>query len=100
MTAPRVLLSRRAQRDLLDIESFIAQRDGDRRAAAIVERLGNAIELLASMPGMGRPRSYLKGDLRAFSVPPWIIMFLPLPGSNGIEVVRVVDARRDLPKLI
>jgi plasmid stabilization system protein ParE len=52
------------------------------------------------MPGLGRPRPYLRRGARAFPVSPWQIIYTPLAGLDGIRVIRVVDARRDLPTLL
>ncbi|MEI9929355.1 MAG: type II toxin-antitoxin system RelE/ParE family toxin [Rhizomicrobium sp.] len=97
MSSPRAELSPEARRDLEDIESYIAEHDGEVRAVAITEHIEKAIRNLALMPGMGSRRYYLNRGQRAFSVSPWTIFYEELPGRNGISVVRVVDGRRDLP---
>ena len=91
----RLIVSPEADADLDAIAAFIAEHDGATRAATIAERIRKTMDNLAFMPGMGRRRSYLRRDQRAFPVPPWTIYYEPLP-DGGIEVVRVLDGRRDL----
>ena len=66
------------------------------RATGVVERIWKTMHNLAFMPGMGRGRSYLEAETRAFPVAPWLIVYDPLPGDDGILVQRILDGRRDL----
>lgn len=93
----RILVSPEAHADLLALERYIAERDGEPRAELILSRIEETIRTLAFMPGLGRPRPYLIRGARAFPQPPWLIVYSPLPDLDGIMVIRVVDGRRDLP---
>jgi plasmid stabilization system protein ParE len=97
---PLIYFSRDARFDLLTLEDYIAENDGEARAELIVGRILGSISTLAYMPGMGRTRSYLDENVRAFAVPPWLILYTVLPERDGIRVIRVVDSRRDLTSLM
>jgi toxin ParE1/3/4 len=96
VATPRFALSPEARADLRQIENYIAVCDGEARASAFRRRLDKSMRMLAFMHGIGRQRSYLKPGQRAFPVPPWMIYYATLPGDDGIEIVRVIDGRRDL----
>ena len=98
MSSRRIVFTQTARNDLASIENYIAEKDGEARASTVRARLDRAIENLAMMPGMGGSRPYLKSGRRAFPVSVWTIYYTPL--SDGIRVLRVVDGRRDLPKLL
>ncbi|MCC7266242.1 MAG: type II toxin-antitoxin system RelE/ParE family toxin [Caulobacteraceae bacterium] len=99
MGSPRIVLSRDAGRDLDQLGDWIATDVGELRAAAILRRIGLAIERIAALPGMGRVRRELEGAPRSFAVSPWIILYEPLPSGDGVLILRVVDGRRDLSDL-
>jgi toxin ParE1/3/4 len=98
VAGPRIVFSAEARADLLELESYIAERDGSPRAELILERIDRTIQTLASMPGLGRPRPFLRPGRLVFPSPPWLILYLPL--LEGIQVIRVVDGRRDLPAIL
>jgi plasmid stabilization system protein ParE len=99
VSSPRNVISPEARKDLEDLEAYIAEHDGELRATAIMDRLDKAVRNLALMPGMGGRRYYLKRNQRAFSVSPWTIFYEELPEREGINVVRVIDGRRNLPAM-
>ena len=99
MDEARLTVSPEADADMAQIGTYIAERDGAARANAAVERIQRTMRNLAAMPGMGRRRSYLNPKQRAFPAPPWIIYYEMLPEGDGIRVVRIIDGRRDLPRL-
>jgi plasmid stabilization system protein ParE len=100
MTQPRIVFSRLARADILDIESYIASASGEQRAELVVGRLHSAIRTLSCHPGMGRSRAYTKKGEFAFPVERWMIIFEPLPDLDGIHILRVIDGRRDLDSLL
>ena len=63
-------------------------------------RIDRAMQRLAGRPAMGRVRSEYKGAPRSFSVSPWIIFYELLLGGSGIEVLRVLDSRREIDRLM
>ncbi|HEX3672981.1 MAG TPA: type II toxin-antitoxin system RelE/ParE family toxin [Rhizomicrobium sp.] len=96
----QIIISVEARADLLQLERYIAERDGELRAELILGRIWETIRTLAFMPGLGSPRPYLNRKTRAFPSPPWLIVYAPLPSLDGIRIVRVVDGRRDLPAVL
>ncbi|MBV9991918.1 MAG: type II toxin-antitoxin system RelE/ParE family toxin [Alphaproteobacteria bacterium] len=95
----RLVVSPEAENDIDAIAAFIAQCDGATRAMIVANRIRQTMENLAFMPGVGGKRHYLDKLWRAFPVSPWTIYYKLQPDGDGIEVLRVVDGRRDLPAL-
>ncbi len=93
---PNIFFSRRARADLLEIQSYIIERDGEQRAELVMDRFRETIRTISYMPGIGSSRSYLDRKSRAFPVGPWIVIYLPLPELDGIRIRRIIDGRRDL----
>jgi toxin ParE1/3/4 len=82
-----------AREDLLDIWQYIAD-DNETAATALLRRIDRAIQMLADNPQAGRERPELAPNLRSFPVGNYVIFYMP--GSHGIEVVRVLNARQDI----
>ncbi len=95
----RILLTLAAERDLDDLFDYIATDSGPDRAEAVLTRVDATLRNLALLPRIGRIRPDLDGAPRVFSVWPWIVIYEPLNAGEGIVVWRVVDGRRDLPRL-
>lgn len=96
--ARRLVVTPLARSDLIEIGRYIA-RDSVAAADRLVERLDAVARLFAEHPGMGRPRRDVpRPDLRAFVVRPYIIFYREL--SDGIEVVRIVHGRRNMPGIV
>jgi toxin ParE1/3/4 len=97
VTVLQVVLTPAAQNDLNEIETYIIEQSGELRAAEVRDRLQKTMHNLALMPGMGRWHPYLDKHWRAFPVAPWTIYYKQRPSDDGIDVLRVIDGRRDLP---
>jgi toxin ParE1/3/4 len=82
-----------AREDLLDIWQYIVD-DNETAATAFLRRIDRAIQMLADNPQAGRERPELAANLRSFPVGNYVIFYMP--GSHGIEVVRVLNARQDI----
>ncbi|WP_456378915.1 type II toxin-antitoxin system RelE/ParE family toxin [Thiolapillus sp.] len=93
----RLLKRPLAEEDLLDIWLYIAQ-DNPITADAWVEHLGDAAWRLAENPGMGRLRPELLQNIRSFPVGDYILFYQEF--ENGIELIRVLSACRDLEHLL
>jgi plasmid stabilization system protein ParE len=85
-----------AQRDLLDILSFIARESGSLKLAQeFVARLRRQCRHLAELPGtLGRARPDLRSDIRSFPSGNYVIFFRYLDGV--FEVVNVLEGHRDI----
>ncbi len=88
--------SRRAEEDLIEIWTFIAQDD---LAAAdrLLDRIDAACAHLAENPALGPARRDLAADLRYFVVGAYLILYRK--ADVGVEIVRVMHGARHLPNL-
>ncbi len=100
MPQPRIVFSRRARTDLLEIESYIADVSGEQRAELVIGRIRSTIRTLSYRPAIGKPRSYTRKGELAFPVERWMVIFEPLPDLDGIHILRVIDSRRDLDSIL
>jgi toxin ParE1/3/4 len=100
MADQRYVLSAEAVRDILSIEEFIRQRDGGARALRVIARLHRAMLSLSTYPGMGRRRESLADAPLSYAVQSWIIFYRAAQGRQHIEIVRVIDGRRDVDALL
>jgi len=85
-----------ARRDLNEIWEYIAQENLD-AAERLVERIEELCALLAERPQLGRRREELAPGLRSFPAGSYFIFYQPI--ADGIEVVRVLHASRDIDSL-
>lgn len=89
-----------ARRDLAAITKYAALQHGDlAHARTVAEELGAQCRKLSQLPGvLGRPRHELMPDLRSFPYQRYLIFFR-YPDDSTLEIVRVIDARRDLASI-
>ena len=99
----RLVWSHAARNDLLDLYETIAL---EQRAAA--ERYFDRIEAktlsLLAQPRMGMRRSDIRPSMRMLVEAPYLILYRTDPDTddgpvNAVEIVRIVDGRRDLTGL-
>jgi toxin ParE1/3/4 len=91
-----VSFSQEARRDLLEVWSYIAAANpvaADRIADRIVERC----LMLRQHPQMGRARPEVGVGAWSLVIERWIAFYRIL--DDRVQVVRIVDGRRDLTKL-
>jgi toxin ParE1/3/4 len=100
MSAPTVVKSAAALRDFRRIYAWIALDGGPVRAEKNLARLDRASERLARRPLLGPPRPEVPGDLRGFSVHPWVIIYRPLPDRAGVHALRILDSRQNSSALL
>lgn len=93
---PRVLKRPQAEADLDDLWWYIAQ-DNPEAADRLLERIEELCELLATRPQLGRRREELAPGLRSFPAESYAIFYQPI--TDGIAVVRVLHASRDIDRL-
>jgi toxin ParE1/3/4 len=93
----RVLQTPRALADLDEIWLFIAS-DSLSAADRWLDRLYDKARLLAEQPMLGRARpellATLAPDLRSFSFRAYVLFYRPI--EDGIELVRILNAARDI----
>ncbi len=91
MTVIRIRPS--AEGDAAEIWDYIAE-DSEAAADRMLELIDAQFTRLARFPNMGRERPELADGLRSFPVGRYVVFYLPV--TNGIEVVRVLHASRDV----
>jgi toxin ParE1/3/4 len=98
-----VIKAPQAERDLDEIAAFLQGRSGPRLAVRFLRAAEATFRLLATSPGIGqRHRSKVPGmkGVRNFGVVGFSkYRVLYQPTDEGIEVLRVVHAARDLDAL-
>lgn len=92
----RLLLRRRAEDDIAETWSYIAE-DSEAQADAFIGQLTSQFELLALRPTLGRPRGELASLLRSSPIGRYVIYYKPIAG--GISVVRVLHSARDIGRI-
>jgi toxin ParE1/3/4 len=102
--AAELLWSPRAEEDLLDIHAFIAL-DNPEAADRIVDKLHSAAALLSQHPRLCQRRPEIRPSLRLLTESPYILLYETIPDSDEgpvlrVEIVRVIDGRRDLSALL
>jgi toxin ParE1/3/4 len=93
----RVHVTPRAEEDLQEIWLYIAPENVE-AADRMSDRIGSRIERLAEHPQMGTARPDIAPDMRILPVGNYLALYRIL--DTSVEVVRVVDGRRNLPELL
>ena len=102
----RSLVKKRPQaiRDLSDIAVYLAEESGSNDLAfRFLDAAEATFEQLAAMPAMGVAREYFDGALSGVRM--WRIagfenyLIFYRPAENGIEIIRVLHAKRDIESL-
>lgn len=89
-----LVFSAHARHDLVEIWLTIAENDPS-VADRILAELEAKCSLLRRHPYLGRQRNELVPGLRSFPRR----AFYSVPDTSTVEIVRVLDGRRDLPTL-
>jgi len=94
---PRVLFTRQAREDLIEIWQHIAE-DDPRAADRVLDQLDEAVSHLAAHPELGAARDDIRPGLRYLIRDSYLLLYRLT--DVGAEIVRVVHARRDLYGLL
>ncbi len=89
-------ISPRASSDLIEIWSYIAD-DSVANADALIDKLYQAIQVLARQPGSGRHREELAPGIQSFPFGRYIIFYRVVAGA--VEIVRVLHGARDIENI-
>ncbi|MFM8608606.1 MAG: type II toxin-antitoxin system RelE/ParE family toxin [Hyphomicrobiales bacterium] len=92
----RLSLSRQAERDLVAIGSWLAERN-PRASEELLEALKQRLIFLKDNPMAGRARDDIAEGMRGHVMAPYLILYRY--SELELFVVRVVDGRRDLNSL-
>jgi toxin ParE1/3/4 len=93
---PRIAIRPQAELDILEIWEFIAADNVD-AADRWVDELGAKLELWAAQPMIGRIRDELAPGIRSLPFGRYILFCMPAP--DGIDVVRILHAARDVEQI-
>jgi toxin ParE1/3/4 len=101
--AVRVIWTHRARADLLDIYELIGLEQ-PAAAERYFDRIEGLADLLRDHPRMGPRRTDIAPALRMLVERPYVLLYRTEPdadegGIDAVEIVRVVDGRRDLRRL-
>ncbi len=88
-----LLLSPEAEQDLIDIWLYIAE-DSSVNAGHYTDKLYDNGIILAENPQIGTERPDLMDELRSFPVDHYVLYCREK--NNGIEMIRVLHASRDI----
>lgn len=94
----RYFLTATAEGELQELLLFIAEQDGRHRAEHVLAHLLEALEKLASSPGIGHRKHRLTGSsLRWWPVFGFLILYDP--ETEPLTVLRVLHGARDLDRI-
>jgi toxin ParE1/3/4 len=93
------VLSAEAQRDVIGIRSYVAERSGFNPARSLIQDFTRAFRFVARNPGSGHVRT----DLTHLSVKFWPVhsyVIIYDPSSRPVEILRVLHGMRDLESIL
>lgn len=85
----------RAKQDLLSIGRYTEKRWGRDQRNVYLREIDGGFSTLAGNPSLGRPYDHVKEGYRVFAVGKHLIFYRQI--SFGIEIVRVLHERMDVP---
>jgi toxin ParE1/3/4 len=101
--AIRLLWTPQAETDVLDIYGFIAL-DNLGAADRILDKLQSNVQMLVRNPRLCQRRPDIRPPMRIFVQHPYLILYETHPDTDegpisAVEIVRIVDGRRNLKDL-
>jgi toxin ParE1/3/4 len=94
---PRLRISERAEKDLIEIGAFIA-KDSPVNAARFVVAIEEHCHILEAHPHIGRARDELMPGIRSIVYGHYTILYC-VPEST-VEILRVIHSARDLKQVV
>ena len=91
-------VSRRAEEELRQIWRYIAA-DNPMAADRLLLRIDDKLQLLRQFPGIGTLRDDIRPGLRMLVEGSYLLLYEYAPSSNAVELISVIDGRRDLSTL-
>ena len=92
----QLITSPEAEMDLLDIWLFIAEGNTV-NADRFIDKLNEKAQRLAEFRNIGVNRPELGKEIQSFAVERYVLFYRAL--DNGIELVRVLSASRDIKQV-
>jgi toxin ParE1/3/4 len=93
-----LFISRRAEEELRQVWRYIA---GENPAAAdrLLLRIDDKLQILRDFPGIGTLREDIRPGLRMLVEGNYLLLYEYVAANDAVELVSVVDGRRDLGML-
>lgn len=92
----RYVINILASRDLNEIAEYFAQNSLE-AGEKFFQEFNRKCQQLVTFPNSGRSYAEIRSDLRGLSLEGYIIFYRLL--DDGIEILRVVSGRRNLPSV-
>ena len=93
----RVIRTRKARQDVLEIWEFIAEENAA-AADKLIQRLNSVTGLLATQPRLDSPQDKHRAGLRCMPVGSYLIFYEQIP--DAIRILRILHAARRWEDLI
>jgi toxin ParE1/3/4 len=94
-----LVISRRAEEDLRDIWRYIAAENPD-AADRILLKIDQKLQMLREFPDIGTLRDDIRPGARILIEGVYIVLYEHRVAEDVVEVVAVVDGRRDLSVVV
>ncbi|TVQ38558.1 MAG: type II toxin-antitoxin system RelE/ParE family toxin [Spirochaetaceae bacterium] len=98
----KILWSKDASDDLIEIISFIAERSGKKMARGIYFRIKEKVESVREFPATGRVVPELTSigitEIHELIEPPWRIFYRIY--QNEVRILAVIDGRRNIEEIL
>jgi toxin ParE1/3/4 len=94
----RIIRRDRALDDLVEHWAYRGLTADVESADRLIDRIERRVQLLAEFPESGTKRDELRPGLRSVTLGMLNIYYLPL--RDGVELVRVLDGRRDIQAIL
>ena len=94
---PRIIRTRQAREDLLDIWDYVAANNTV-AADKLIRKIDEMVRLLADQPGLGSPQDKYRAGLRCMPVGKYLIFYDQTPET--LRVLRVLHGARRWEDLI
>jgi toxin ParE1/3/4 len=94
-----LVISRRADEELREIWRYIAAENPD-AADRILLKIDQKLQVLREFPDIGTQRDDIRPGARILIEGVYIILYEHRPAEDVVEIVAVVDGRRDLSALV
>jgi toxin ParE1/3/4 len=93
-----VFFKREALEDLVRIAAYGEMKFGTHLAQDYQAKLARAISMIEQFPKLDRVREELRGRPRLHYVDAHVVVYRILP--EGVEIIRILGSRQNLPDLI
>ena len=94
-----LVISRRAEEELRDIWRYIAVENPD-AADRILLKINEKLQILREFPDIGVQRDDIRPGARILIEAVYLILYEHRTAENVVEIVAVVDGRRDLSAVV